>query len=354
VEVNQRFAEYAASVAARGAVVWVHDYHLQLVPVMLRDRRPDLRIGFFLHTPCPSATLMAHLPWRHHVIEGLLGADVLGFQTPRCVDNFRRVARRYVELRGRGRQVEFEGRTVVVGAFPISVDFERFDQMARDPVVARRAEQFKATLGAGRKVLLGVDRLDYTKGIDLRLKAYQEVLSSSVGGVRKSVLVQVAVPSRERIHEYRTLRRQIDELVGQINGNYGEVGVAAVHYLRRNYPLKDLLALYRAADVMVVTPLADGMNLVAKEFVAARVDDAGMLVLSEFAGASEELKTALRINPHDVDGMAEAMQRALEMPAAEVKKRMRAMRRVVRRHTVHDWAREFLQALGADGTKVGT
>jgi trehalose-6-phosphate synthase len=187
--------------------------------------------------------------------------------------------------------------------------------------------------------------MDYTKGIDLRLKAFQQVLDDRPEAAREAVFVQLAVPSRERIDEYRDLRRQVEELVGQINGRHGEVGIAVVHYLHRTLPFEELVAMYLAADVMAVTPLRDGMNLVAKEYVATRRGDSGVLLLSEFAGAAAELRTALHVNPHDVDGMAEAMRRALHLPKVEALGRMRAMRRVVRRHTVHRWARSFLSDL---------
>ena len=194
-------------------------------------------------------------------------------------------------------------------------------------------------------MILGVDRLDYTKGIDLRLKAFLQLLSDRPETVRDAVLVQVAVPSRERIAEYKELRSHVEELVGQINGRFGEVGIAVVHYLRRTLPFKELVAMYRAADVMVVTPLCDGMNLVSKEYVATRYDDTGVLVLSEFAGAAAELRAAIHVNPHDVNGMAEAILQALHMPKREAKRRMRSMRRVVRKHTVHDWAKKFFDDL---------
>jgi len=352
-QVNRRFADAAADAADVGAVVWVHDYHLQLVPAMLRAVRPDLKLGFFLHTPCPSPDLLARLPWREEVLDGVLSADVLGLQTRTCVGNLLESARRQNVLGGygfdrrgaTGGRLSYKGRSVRIDAFPISIEFDRFDAAAREPDVAKRTEYFHKTLGAGRKLILGVDRLDYTKGIDLRLKAYQEVLRSGMSTVRESVLVQIAVPSRERIKEYRVLRRQVEELVGQINGEHGEIGVAAVHYLRRNLPFRELIAMYRAADVMLVTPLADGMNLVAKEYVAARVEGTGVLVLSEFAGAAAELSSAILVNPYDVDGVAEGMRDALEMTPAEAATRMQAMRDVVRRHTVHDWARGFLAEL---------
>jgi len=345
VEVNQQFATLAASITADHGLVWIHDYHLQLVPAMLRRLRDDIRIGFFLHVPFPPEDLFAHLPGRRQVVEGLLGADVVGFQTPADARNFRRVAARFGQAKRLHRRLFVGGHAVSVGAYPVSIDTTRYERTADDPQIVALANQFKAQLGSQRRVLLGVDRLDYTKGIDLRLRAYRQLLQSASQTVDNAVFVQVAVPSRERITEYQELRSTVEELVGQINGEYGQMGRAAVHYLRRNLPFEELVAIYRAADVMVVTPLCDGMNLVSKEYVATCTDDTGVLILSEFAGAAAELTAALLVNPRDVDGMAEAMERALAMPAREAKRRMRSMRRVVQKHDVHQWAQHFLRDL---------
>ncbi|MBE0593703.1 MAG: trehalose-6-phosphate synthase, partial [Gemmatimonadales bacterium] len=345
VEVNEQFAATAADCAAPGGTVWVHDYHLQLVPALLRQKRSDIRIGYFLHIPFPPEELFVQLPWRRQVVDGLLGADVVGFQTRLDARNFLRVAGRLHAARRKHRQLQIEGRTVSVGTFPVSIDAARYAAVAEQPEVVAQAEQLKLQLGNARKVLLGVDRMDYTKGIDVRLRAFQQLLANRPGAAQEAVFVQVAVPSRERIAEYQELRRVVEELVGQINGEHGEVGTAVVHYLHRNLPFEELIAMYQAADIMIVTPLCDGMNLVAKEYVATRFDDTGVLVLSEFAGASAELRTALTVNPHDVNGMAEAMERALVMRPAEVRRRMRVMRRTVLEHDVNRWARRFLQAL---------
>ena len=345
VEVNERFAATAAHVVAPGGTVWVHDYHLQLVPALLRRLRSDIRIGFFLHIPFPPEELFVQLPWRRQVADGLLGADVVGFQTHLDARNFIRVAARLSAGRRRHHQLQVGERTVSVRALPVSIDAARYASVAEQPDVVAQAEQIRLQLGASRKVFLGVDRMDYTKGIDVRLKAFQQLLASRPGTARDAVFVQVAVPSRERIAEYQELRRVVEELVGQINGEHGEVGTAAVHYLHRNLPFDELIAMYQAADVMIVTPLCDGMNLVAKEYVATRFDDTGALVLSEFAGAAAELRTALRVNPYDVNGIAEAMEHALVMGSTEARRRMRAMRRVVLEHDVNHWARRFLHTL---------
>jgi trehalose 6-phosphate synthase len=347
--VNERFAEAAAKTVAPGGLVWVHDYHLHLVPGMLRQLRNDVRIGFFLHIPFPPEELFTRLPWRRQILEGTLGADVIGFQTKAGARNFVHLAQRHAGSRGRGSRLQFSGRSIRVGAFPISIDFDKYESIARHPAVLNHAEELRKNLGSGRKIILGVDRLDYTKGIDVRVKAFGELLSRELQTIDDTVFVQVAVPSRERIEEYQELRSSVEELVGQINGRFGEVGVAPIHYLRRNLPVEELTAMYRAADVMLVKPFCDGMNLVAKEYVATRFDNTGVLILSEFAGAAPELRNAELVNPHDVDGLAEAMHRALSLAPRDAKKNMRAMRRVVKRHTVHYWANSFVKALRGKG-----
>lgn len=346
VTVNRRFAEITAESAARDATVWVHDYHLQLVPALLREMRPDLRIGFFLHIPFPPEELFGRLPWRRQILEGLLGADVIGFQTDGDVGNFQRLARRYTDARVESGQLEIHGHSVSVDSFPVSTDFEHYSTKAGDPEVVKRSVQLQQQVGQGRKIILGVDRLDYTKGIDVRLRAFQELLSRRPEAVRECVFVQLAVPSRGRVNEYRELRSQVEELVGQINGEFGEVGLTPVQYMHRELPFEELIALYRSAEVMAVTPLADGMNLVAKEYVATRFDDSGVLILSEFAGAAQELRTALQVNPHDVDGLAETISMALSLPKKESTRRMGKMRDVVASHNVFDWADSFIEALG--------
>jgi len=342
--VNKRFAEIAAKITAKNGLVWVHDYHFQLVPAMLRKLRPDVRIGFFLHIPFPPQELFAQLPWRRQVLEGLLGADVVGFQTRFGAQNFTRLCRRYTNCSPSGR-LTFEGRPVVAKAFPISIDVNRFESLASDFEVQTRAANFKAKLGLGRRILLGVDRLDYTKGIEIRFKAFRELLKTKKVSLDDTVFVQVAVPSRERVDEYIELKNEVERTVGAIDGEFGEIGKSAVHYLHRGLPVDELVALYLAADVMVVTPFRDGMNLVAKEYVACRHRNDGALILSEFTGSAEELKQALLVNPHDVDGMSDILLEAIQLPAEEQKRRMKKLRKIVTGHTVFDWANDFFEAL---------
>ena len=363
VTVNRRFASTAAEQAAIGATVWVHDYQLQLVPGMLRALRPDLRIGFFNHIPFPGYEIFAQLPWRRKIVEGLVGADLLGFQRKSDATNFLRACRRAAGLTTSGGLVQVpqasedstassaesprrqSGRLIRAGAFPISIDSAGFHELARRPEVRIRAQQIREALGQPEIVLLGVDRLDYTKGILHRLHAYAEVLAEGQLRAPEAVLVLVASPSRERVEQYRVLRDEVEVTVGRINGEHGQLGQPVVHYLHQSYPKEEMAALYLAADVMLVTSLRDGMNLVAKEYVACRHDETGALVLSEFTGAADELTHAFLVNPHDIDGLKLAFVRAARVSPLEARRRMRAMRRRVREHDVLHWAASFLAAL---------
>jgi trehalose 6-phosphate synthase len=354
VEVNRRFAEATSRTAAPGGTVWVQDYQLQLVPKMLRTMRPDLTIGFFLHIPFPPVELFMQLPWRTDIIEGLLGADLVGFHLAGGAQNFLYLSRALlgantsrgaVGVRSRLGEVQLGSRRVHVGAFPISIDSRALDHAARNRNIRRRAREIRAELGNPRKILLGVDRLDYTKGIDVRLKAFSELLAEGRAKRDDTVLVQLATPSRERVESYQILRSDIERQVGHINGEYGEVGHPVVHYIHRPVPRDELIAFYVAADVMLVTPLRDGMNLVAKEYVACRNDLGGALVLSEFTGAAAELRQAYLVNPHDLEGVKDAIEAALNQSVEEGRRRMRSMRRQVLAHDVDRWARSFLDAL---------
>jgi trehalose 6-phosphate synthase len=346
VTVNRRFAERAAALAAEGAMVWVHDYQLQLVPSMLRERRPDLRIGFFLHIPFPPTELFLQLPWRRQLLEGLLGADLVGFQRPGGAQNFVRLVRQRVGHKTHRELVYLpDGRTVEAAAFPISIDYAGLAELSRSDSVAERCKEIREQLGNPRMLLLGVDRLDYTKGIYDRLQAFGELLADEVLSVEDAVFVQVATPSRERVDEYRRLRDEIDRLVGRINGDYGRIGRPAISYLHSSYPREEMAALFKAADIMVVTPLRDGMNLVAKEYVACRDTEDGALVLSEFAGAADELKQAFLVNPYDIDGMKQAIVNAMKAQHRDLGRRMRAMRKTVKDHDVVDWAESFMGRL---------
>jgi alpha,alpha-trehalose-phosphate synthase [UDP-forming] len=352
VRVNRYFARAAVEQAAEGATVWIHDYQLQLVPQLVREQRGDLRIGFFNHIPFPGYEIFAQLPWRRHVITGLLGADLVGFQRRADAANFLRACRRAVGLATRGPTVRVlpdglrDARDVRAAAFPISIDSATLEHIARRDDVRKRAAEIRQALGQPDTVLLGIDRLDYTKGIPHRLRAYGELLREGRLGPRV-VLVQVASPSRERVEAYRVLRDMVELTVSRINGEHAEVGSLPVHYLHQSFPREEMAALYLAADVMLVTSLRDGMNLVAKEFVACRYDETGALVLSEFTGSADELGGAFLVNPHDIEGMKDAIVRAVTISPADARRRMRLMRKRVLEHDVTYWARSFLGTLTA-------
>jgi alpha,alpha-trehalose-phosphate synthase [UDP-forming] len=368
VRINRRYADTIVRQAATGATVWVHDYQLQLVPAMVREQRSDVRIGFFNHTPFPGYEIFAQLPWRRQIVEGLLGADLLGFQRRADAANFLRACRRTAGLTTSGSLVRLPaappgdarntvgtrrqsangpagGRAVRVGAFPISIDFAAMEEVARKEAVRIRAREIRQALGEPDIVLLGIDRLDYTKGILHRLNAYGELLDEGRFGDSRAVLALVASPSRERVEQYRLLRDEVEGTVGRINGEHAELGSPPVHYLHQTYPREEMAALYLAADVMLVTSLRDGMNLVAKEYVACRYDETGALVLSEFTGAADELGSAILVNPHDIEGLKDAIVYAARISPNEAKRRMRSMRRRVREHDVAHWAAAFLDAL---------
>nr|WP_152602264.1 bifunctional alpha,alpha-trehalose-phosphate synthase (UDP-forming)/trehalose-phosphatase [Cryobacterium roopkundense] len=350
VAVNRRFADAAMRAAAPGATVWVHDYQLQLVPRMLRDARPDLVIGFFNHIPFPPYGIYAQLPWRKQILHGLLGADVIGFQRVADAGNFSQAVRRLFGFPTRGVVIDVPAedggtRRVVAKHFPISIDAAGYEEIARRPEVQARARQIRDDLGNPKTLMLGVDRLDYTKGIGHRIKAFGELLADGRLSVEDVTLVQIASPSRERVGTYMALRDEIELAVGRLNGDFSTISHTAISYHHHGYPREEMVAMYLAADVMLVTALRDGMNLVAKEYVAVRFDGDGVLVLSEFAGAADELKQAILINPHDIEGTKDAIVTAVEMPRRDRTRRMRSLRRKVFDRDVAAWSASFLRAL---------
>lgn len=321
--VNRRFAQRVASVAAENAVVWVQDYQLQLVPGVLRELRPDLTIGLFLHIPFPPPSLFRQLPWREQILNGMRGADLVGFQLESCARNFRALGASKSKVR----------------AFPISIDAAPF-QVPTDTAATR------AKFGNPQTLLLGVDRLDYTKGILQRLTAFESLLEQGLFDAESTVFVQVATPSRERLEHYQRTRSAVEEAVGRINGRFGSIGHSVVRYHHQSLTKSELIKLYQAADVMVVTPFKDGMNLVAKEYVASHADARGTLVLSEFAGAAEELEQAFLCNPHDVDSIATQMLQAVQsLGSADANSRMHTMHQQVLTYDVQHWAEQFLKEL---------
>ena len=336
--VNAKFADVVVANYRPGDTVWVQDYQLLLLPELLRQRLPDARIGFFLHIPFPASEVFRMLPWRAQVLKGMLGADLIGFHTPSYARNFGSAVVRLLGHEPMFDEVTVEGRAVKFRAYPMGIDAAAF---------AGPGEPLEQGfhLAEGERLLLGVDRLDYTKGIRRRLAACERVLQRRPDLRGKLRIVQIAVPSRERVGAYEDFRARVEQTIGAINGRWSTLGGAAIHYLYRGFSQEQLISLYRAASVMLVTPLRDGMNLVAKEFASARIDGDGVLVLSEFAGAAEEMPEALQVNPFDIDGMATAIEQALDMPEAERRARMAGLHARVAQFDVHLWAENFLAAL---------
>ncbi len=344
--VNARFADAVAARWQPGDLVWIHDYQLMLVPRMLRERIPEARIGFFLHIPFPSSEIFRILPQRERVLEGILGADLVGFHAPPFLRHFASAALRLAGAATEVDRLRWQGREVSVGVFPMGVDAGHLGEVAASTEVEALVRSHRAQ---GMRLLVGVDRLDYTKGISRRLLAYEALLRAHPELHERVKLVQVAVPSRENVDAYRELREEVDALVGRIHGEHATASWSPIYYLHRGLSEPEIVALYRAADAVVVTPLRDGMNLVAKEFVASRVDGDGVLVLSEFAGAAQELSEALLVNPYDVERTGEALHRALEMPEEERRTRMAVLRQRVLAWDVHGWARAFVARLERAG-----
>ncbi|HEY4133100.1 MAG TPA: trehalose-6-phosphate synthase [Gemmatimonadaceae bacterium] len=342
--INQRYADAVAALWKPGDVIWVHDYQLFRAPLLLRRLLPRARIGFFLHVPFPNPEIFFTLPVRRWLVEGMLGADLIGFHTRRYRGHFTGALRRLfgIELNASVNTFAHEGRRVALGVFPMGIDAQDFAQRASTRAVSRLTLELREKPS---RVIVGIDRLDYSKGIQRRLMALEQLFVRHPQWRGKVRFIQVAVPSRGRVGAYRQLRRDVEALVGRINGEFGTPTWTPINYIYRSVSPTMLSALYRAADVMLVTPVRDGMNLVAKEFVASRGDEDGVLVLSEFAGAADELGDASIVNPYDVDGVAEAIHEALMMSGVDRRHRMRLLRAQVFAHDVHRWAEGFLAGL---------
>jgi trehalose 6-phosphate synthase/phosphatase len=353
-KVNERFAGAVAEHARPGDTIWIHDYQLMLLPEMVRQRVPDARIGFFLHIPFPSSETFRVLPQRTRILRGLLGADLIGVHTYEYAENMQRSFRRLLGLESSQGAIRYAGRSVRIQAHPLGIDAKAMREAAFSDEADRSLADLKRRIG-DRQVVLGVDRLDYTKGLPLKLQAWKRLLADSPRWRRNALLIQVAVPSRENIASYNQQKDEVERMVGEINGLYGAPGRVPIHYLYQSVSREELGALYRLADVAFVSPVRDGLNLVAKEYVACRDDGGGVLVLSEFAGAASELGESLRINPWDIEGAAAQLERALEMDFGERQERMRPMSHRVLQNDVHRWVDRFMAALNeqaADETHV--
>jgi trehalose 6-phosphate synthase/phosphatase len=343
-QVNQIFCDEVVKIAKPGDDVWVHDYQLMLLPQLLRDRVPELAIGFFLHIPWPSFELFRLLPWREEILNGLLGADLIGFHTYDYVRHFISSMCRIMGLEHTLGKVSVGNRVVKIDAFPMGIDYEKYSQAIGDKGVQAEIGKILQKVGS-RKIIISIDRLDYTKGIIQRLEAFDLFLSENPQYKGKVTLIMVAVPSRTSVEDYGALRSRLEQLVGRVNGEHGAIGYMPVWYLYRFVPFKRLTALYSIADVALVTPLRDGMNLIAKEFIATKTDGRGVLVLSEMTGAAHELGEALIVNSNNKAAIVQAIKEALEMPPLEQMERNRLMQERLGRYDVSRWSSDFLNAL---------
>lgn len=347
---NQRFAAASLKASQPGDVFWIQDYQLMDVGRQIRQRLPHAVLTFFMHIPFPAPDIFEKLPWRRRILEALLDHDLIGLQTLRDERNLVACIRSFlpdvtVEREHDFRRVMYASRETRIQSFPISIDFEQFARGAATEEVSRRASEIRQKLN-GVQLAIGIDRLDYTKGIPERLRAFARFLHDYPAMRGRISLYQVVVPSRENITGYRRLKHEIEQLVAQINGEHSQPGWIPVHYVHRSLPRKELLALYRAASLALITPLKDGMNLVSKEYCAARTENDGILILSEFAGAAPELQRgALLVNPYDELGIAEALNRAVAMESHEQRRRMMRMRAWIRRHDILHWRDSFFAAL---------
>jgi trehalose 6-phosphate synthase len=348
--VNKKFAEATLGAAKADDIIWIQDYQLMQVATTLRKHKPKAKLAFFMHIPFPAPDIFEKLPWRQQILEGLLEHDLVGLQTLRDERNFVACIRSFlpgakVDRQGDMRIVSYERRITRVQAFPISIDFKQFSDAAQKKPVIERAAKIREEL-RDVHIALGVDRLDYTKGIPERLRAFARLLCDYPDLRGKVTLFQIVVPSRETIVGYQNLMAEIERSVTHINGEYGDTGWVPVHYIHRSIPRDELIALYRAANTALITPLKDGMNLVAKEYCAARSDSDGVLVLSEFAGAAPQLRSgAILVNPYDEIGVGKALNQAIIMTRDERRTRMSRMRAGIRRHDILHWRDDFFAAM---------
>jgi trehalose 6-phosphate synthase/phosphatase len=344
-QVNEEFCKEILKILQPGDMVWIHDYHLMLLPKMLRDRSPETAIGFFLHIPFPSYEVFRLLPsrWRKTILEGMLGADLIGFHTHDYTQYFTRCVLRIAGYEHNMGRIKVGDRLAKADTFPMGIDFDKFHSATDRPEVAREIEEIRRDLQT-HKLILSIDRLDYTKGIVNRLKGYEAFLERSPDWHDKVTLIAVVVPSRVKVEHYQQMKRQIDELVGKVNGRFGSVNWTPILYSYRYIPFEQLIALYRTCDIALVTPLRDGMNLIAKEYIATKTDEKGVLILSEMAGASKAMGEALIINPSNVEEIADALEEALRMPEEEQMRRNEILISRIRSYDVVRWAEDFIDA----------
>lgn len=353
--VNQKFADVVLQHIEDGDTVWVHDYQLLLVPKMIKDRKPNTTIGFFLHIPYPSYEIFRTFPWRESLLHGMLGSDLIGFHTYDYERHFLSSVKRILRLDVQFNEISYLDRVVKVDSFPMGIDYRKFHEAAlknlnqstneKSDLQKRLDEHIQA--GNDAKLILSIDRMDYTKGIPNRIRAFEYFLEKYPEFKEKVRLVMLAVPSRSDVAQYQKLKRETDELVGRINGKFATVSWTPIWYFYRSLPFENLIDLYTSSQIALITPVRDGMNLVAKEYVATRVNQDGVLILSEMAGAANEMDEAILINPNNFEEIADSLKEALEMPLAEQKKRMRFLQKRLERYSVEKWSEEFMKSLNA-------
>ncbi|MGB4399616.1 MAG: bifunctional alpha,alpha-trehalose-phosphate synthase (UDP-forming)/trehalose-phosphatase [Daejeonella sp.] len=343
-EVNKKFSEVVAKYVEPDDVIWVHDYQLLLLPELIRAIHPNISIGFFLHIPFPSVEIFRLLPWRSELLSGMLGADLLGFHTFNDVRHFLETVTQFLPVASSANTIALEDRVVVAEPFPMGIDSEKYNSLPEKKKVKKHIDELKR-VSQDRKTILCIDRLDYSKGIPQRLQAFEKLLVKHPEYKGKIVLHMIVVPSRDKVPEYKELKKLIDRRVGEINSRYRTIDWNPVNYFYRSFPIEELSALYAHSEVCMVTPMRDGMNLVSKEYIASRIDGTGVLILSEMAGASKELVDAIIVNPSNVDSVTEAIITALEMPEEEQRRRMKLMRAIVSKFSVSHWVKIFMERL---------
>ena len=344
VEANRKFCNELLKIAEPTDTIWIHDYHLLLLPQMVREKLPDASIGFFLHIPFPSYEMFRMMPWRKEMLSGMLGADLIGFHTYDDNRHFLSSVSRLVGLPNVRGRIETAERIIEVDSFPMGIDYNKFALTAASPKTIDHEIKFRSSLG-DQKLILSIDRLDYSKGIPQRLLAFELFLEKYPYFQEKASLILIVVPSRSNVGPYKKLKEEVDLLVGRINGKYGKINWTPVHYFYRSFAIEPLSAYYRMAHVALVTPMRDGMNLVCKEFIASKLDKTGVLILSEMAGASKELSDAILINPNDINRMVEALYEALNMNEEEQIRHIRVMQETLKRYNINHWVSIFMERL---------
>ena len=353
--VNEKFARVVLEHANDGDTVWVHDYQLLLLPKLIRESKPGISIGFFLHIPFPSYEIFRTFPWREEVLEGMLGSDLIGFHTYDYERHFLSSVKRILRLEVNFNEILFKDRIIKVDSFPMGIDYDKFHEAAREHLAKSPSERSDLQKRLDEhihtdeetKLILSIDRMDYTKGIPNRIRAFEYFLNKYPQFRKKVRLVMLAVPSRSNVPQYQLLKKETDELVGRINGQFATVSWTPIWYFYRSLPFENLIDLYTSSDIALITPVRDGMNLVAKEYIATRVRKDGVLILSEMAGAAQEMNEALLINPNNFEAMADTLKKALEMPLGEQKKRNKVLQRRLKRYSIDKWAAEFFRSLEA-------